>query len=305
MQQTMVPVGEATAQPHLADEDLQVLVASAYQSADRLAPPQACVDGEGEPDIEVFERLDKWKRCDREVGEFLVCQQNTSRAKYNGFPSTLEVGIAQGLTSHEVAALFGWTTGDFRFINPIARGLQEVTFEDYPNAATKVLCSLTRHEVLPYVQLISSALRKLPACPGQRLWRGHRRAVPSELGTVLVLRGFTSASYDRDESIRFAAQVNAGKSVKRTLIAFEEHFSGRSIAKLSARRREAEVLFPLDTRFQVVAGPVASEADSDELSAVQSAVEEMRATLPEADIRIVYLREVSADAVASSECAAL
>eukprot|EP00933_Yihiella_yeosuensis_P022482 TRINITY_DN17708_c0_g1_i1.p1 TRINITY_DN17708_c0_g1~~TRINITY_DN17708_c0_g1_i1.p1 ORF type:complete len:275 (-),score=61.08 TRINITY_DN17708_c0_g1_i1:376-1200(-) len=248
-----------------------------------------------EPDLQGFESLDKWKRCERDTEEFLVFQKHLARAKYNGFPSTLEFGKEMGLTDHEVSAVFGWTTGDFRFVNPIARGLDEVTFEDYPGG-NKAMCHLRREEVLPYIQVLSSALRKLPptASRQQRLWRGHRRPVPSEPGTVLMFRGFTSTSYDRDESLRFAAQTNAGQSVARTLLAIEEHFSGRTVAKLSARKGEVEVLFPLNRYFEVIDG----EASSADQAAVDAAVEGMRKEMPDAEVKILHLKEVEASSKA-------
>ncbi|CAK0848269.1 unnamed protein product [Prorocentrum cordatum] len=164
------------------------------------APEAAAVRAlcEQEPDLDGFERLDKWRHCEEEgVGECRVFAHNLARARNSGFPSTLECGEAAGLSPHEIAALFGWTTGDFRFLNPIARGLAEVTFQDYPRGAA-VLCRLSREEVLPYVQVVSAALRKLPpAAGGQVLWRGHRRPVAAEVGAVLELPGFASASHDR------------------------------------------------------------------------------------------------------------
>ena len=115
-----------------------------------------------------------------------------------------EVGRGMGLTQHEVAAVLGWTTGapcrlqqdftlyfirlsqadmdytdssntscqDFRLINPIARGQEEVErgsragldgfklfkptwpeprFEDFPRGQ-RTMCRLSRVDVMPYVQ---------------------------------------------------------------------------------------------------------------------------------------------------------
>eukprot|EP00961_Rhodomonas_salina_P282760 3821179-Rhodomonas_salina.1 len=80
--------------------------------------------------IRGFETLNKWKDCTsddddirRKIPERMVYEHNRARAARSGFPSVLEVGRspAFGLTDHEVAAIFGWTTGDYRMINPIAR----------------------------------------------------------------------------------------------------------------------------------------------------------------------------------------
>lgn len=247
-------------------------------------------------DAEAFEKLNKWKRCERDVGEFMVYQQHLQRAEYNGFPSSLEVGRGMGLTAHQVAALMGWTTGDFRFVNPVARGEAEATFEDYPSGV-KALCRLAREEVMPYVHVLASALQALPPVPpGQRLWRGHRMRMSNEAGSVIALSGFTSATYDRDEALRFATQVtDSERSAQRTLIAIEEHSSGRSIAKFSARRGELEVLFPLNRRFQVLPG---ERADADE-RAVQDRVAEMRRSIPEAEVQLIRVREVDEETMLS------
>mmetsp|Transcript_26357 Transcript_26357/g.83465 ORF Transcript_26357/g.83465 Transcript_26357/m.83465 type:complete len:256 (+) Transcript_26357:104-871(+) len=249
-----------------------------------------------EADVEGFERLDKWRMCERDVGAFFVCRENLTRAENTGFPSALEVGKSKGLSPHEVAALMGWSTGDFRFVNPIARGLEEVVFEDYPLGA-KASCRLVRADVMPYVGIISSALRALPPVPaGHRLWRGHRSPVLSDAGAILTFGGFTSTTYDRDEALRFATQLGAaGSSPRRALLAIEEHASGRSVASFSARRGELEVLFPLDRRFQVLPPPPEEQAEAD-ARAVREALEQLRQHMPEAEIDLVYLRELGDEA---------
>ena len=83
--------------------------------------------------IEAFEKLDKWKGCLLDAAPSrMVFEHNRKRAAGNGFPSSIEIGKKFGLTDHEISALFGWTTGDYRFLNPIARGGDTVDFEDYP-----------------------------------------------------------------------------------------------------------------------------------------------------------------------------
>jgi hypothetical protein len=71
--------------------------------------------------IDGFERLDKWKGCEIEgegvptpepLPKRLVFEHNRARAAATGFPTRLQVG-QYGLTDHEVAAIFGWTTGDY------------------------------------------------------------------------------------------------------------------------------------------------------------------------------------------------
>lgn len=250
-----------------------------------------------EPDfITAFEALDKWTRVEgQEPGfaSYFVYEKNLARAENNGFPSSLARGEALGLTRHEVAALFGWTTGDFRFVNAAARGVEEIAFEDYVGGAN-VACKLAGAEVLPYVQVIGTALEKLPPASAGRLWRGHHRPMCAALGSVLELEGFASATYDSEEALRFAAQFpGPGKSTQRTLLAIEEHRSGRSIAPLSARRGELEVLFPRNTRFEVVDRP----ADGDgSLSAVEAAMQQaalgMQQHMPDAEISILHIREI-------------
>lgn len=127
-----------------------------------------------EVNVRAFELLDKWKNCDRTVGQSLVYAQNKLRAENEGFPSIMEVGRGMGLTQHEVAAVLGWTTGDFRLINPIARGQEEVEFEDFPRGQ-RTMCRLSRVDVMPYVQVLHGAVQKLPALSStQPLYRGHR-----------------------------------------------------------------------------------------------------------------------------------
>jgi len=241
---------------------------------------------------ELFEELDKWRRCDREVGKFMVYEQNLERARFNGLPSSLEFGESFGLTGHEVAALLGWTTGDFRVVNPIARGADEVMFDDYPNGV-KTQFRLTGPEVKPYIDTISSALGKLsPASSSQILWRGHRQPVLEPPGSMVTLPGFTSTTFDRDEAIRFAVQFATEQhSAARCLFAIVSHESGRSIAKFSARRGELEVLFPLNRRFEVLSQPSSYAGSADE-AVVRQAEMQLQQQLPSATLQVVYLREI-------------
>jgi len=242
------------------------------------------------PDTLAFEQLDKWKHCETDVGARLVYQHNKTRAENQGFPSVMDVGKSDGLSEHEVAAVYGWTTGDYRLINPAARGEETVKFEDYMDDRTKITCELSFEEILPYIQEINSAMAKLSPLTGkQRIYRGHRRSVPGEVGSILMLKGFTSFSYDRESALDIVKQANQGRSVQRTLLVVEESFTGRSIAKLSARRREAEVLFPVNTHFEVIAAP----EDGKDAEAVREAAEKLRQELPDAEVRIVYLKEVA------------
>eukprot|EP00435_Cladocopium_sp_Y103_P029520 s3656_g7.t1 len=269
-----------------------------------------------------FEVLDKWKHGERDVGPCLVFEQNKSRAENTGFPSVMEVGKQSlGLSEHQVAAVLGWTTGDYRLINPIARGQEEVEFEDYPGGV-KTRFKLHRAEVMPYIYVLNSALQQLPVASGstQRLFRGHRREVAAteassrqvillqlgrgpENGTsrsLPVRQGFTSVSYDMESALKFATQANQGRSAKRSLL---EYRSGRSIAKLSARKGEVEVLFPQDTYFEVLCSP----ADAAHLEAAKEATAELQKAMPEAEaeVQVVYLREVARPEDATQEAEGL
>jgi len=224
----------------------------------------------------------------------MVYEHNRSRAASTGFPSRLIIGSNLGLTDHETAAIFGWTTGDYRLVNPIARGSQEVEFEDYPflpNKTTKAKCRLSREDVIPYALFLSSALSKLPALPSQQmLWRGHRRRVNNKVGNVIAMKGFTSATRDRENALEFTVKSNEGSSDKRTLLGILEHPSGRCISKISARSDEMEVLFPTNTSFEVVGPPV--DTEKEDRLAVQKAEEKLREKMPFAEIDLVYVREV-------------
>lgn len=254
--------------------------------------------------IEAYERLDKWKGCLLPSGAAppisrMVYKHNKSRAASTGFPSRLQVGTNLGLSHHETAAIFGWTTGDYRMINPIARGDNDVEFDEYPflpNQTTKAKCRLSKVDVMPYVYVLRSALDKLPALNSQkqqRLWRGHGRRIDQQRpGSIIVLKGFTSVTRDRDNALEFAAKEEGTTSSKqRTLLCILEHFSARCISKLSARPREYEVLFPMDKTFEVVDPSTVDTAHEDAL-AVRKAAERLREKMPGAEIDLVYVREV-------------
>ncbi|CAB9504596.1 expressed unknown protein [Seminavis robusta] len=247
--------------------------------------------------IEAFESLNKWKNgaTSLQIPPRMVYQHNRSKAASKGFPSVLEVGQSRGLTDHEVAALYGWTTGDYRMVNPIARGLEIVEFEDYPllpQDLSKVTFTLTKEDVLPYIQILKAALSKLPS-DGQRVWRGHKRPLPRNVGSTFVLEGFASATLDRDNALEFCTQVAADGSNQnqRTLICMLSSQSGKSISKFSARPEEMEVIFLPDTKFEVVDAPTSSENDQ---KAVKHALEGLREKLPEATIHLLYVKEVEA-----------
>ena len=104
------------------------------------------------------------------------------------------------------------------------------------------------------------------------------------------MKGFTSVTRDRENALEFTIKSNEGRSNKRTLIAILEHSNARAISKLSARPNEMEVLFPMDTTFEVVDPP--RDTASDDRRAVQRAAELMQKQMPDAEIELVYVREV-------------
>eukprot|EP00568_Trieres_chinensis_P005693 CAMPEP_0183291192 /NCGR_PEP_ID=MMETSP0160_2-20130417/690_1 /TAXON_ID=2839 ORGANISM="Odontella Sinensis, Strain Grunow 1884" /NCGR_SAMPLE_ID=MMETSP0160_2 /ASSEMBLY_ACC=CAM_ASM_000250 /LENGTH=261 /DNA_ID=CAMNT_0025451957 /DNA_START=45 /DNA_END=830 /DNA_ORIENTATION=- len=238
--------------------------------------------------IEAFETLDKWKGCRVDgAPKRMVYEHNRSRAAGSGFPSCMELGLSRGLSEHEVASLFGWTTGDYRW--------ETVEFEDYPflpNKMTKVKCHLTRDDVMPYVHVLGSALSKLPPLLStQTLWRGHRRKLDStDVGGIVILKGFTSVTRDRDTASEFVTKANEGRSGERTLLAFLDHKSSRCIAKFSALNNEMEVMFPLDTTFEIVSPPEGGSGEDQK--AVEAAVRRLQKEMPEAEIDLVYLKEI-------------
>ncbi|KAL7553257.1 hypothetical protein ACHAWF_016565 [Thalassiosira exigua] len=246
--------------------------------------------------VDAYERLDKWKGClVPGAPARMVYEHNRSRAAATGFPTRLKVGSDYGLTDHETAAVFGWTTGDYRMVNPVARGLDVVEFDEHPflpHETTKAACRLSREDVMPYVRVLGSALSKLPAldCHRQRLWRGHRRRINHEVGSVVTMRGFTSVTRDRENALEFATKANEGRSPARTLVCVLDHFSARCVSKLSARREEMEVLFPADRTFRVVDPP--GDTATDDLMAVRRAAERLRKERPGAEIDLVYVEEV-------------
>lgn len=271
-----------------------------------------------EETIRGYEQLDKWKgcpsfptttgtggstsatTCSKAVSR-PVYQHNRARAAATGFPTRLAVGTKLGLSEHETSSVFGWTTGDYRLINPIARdiGARVVEFDEYPflpQDTAKVKCRLAREDVLPYIRVLQSALSKVPALQDrQRLWRGHRRQFcnrDTRPGSIIRLDGFTSTTRDRDRALEFATKANEGRSQKRTLMCILQHENAKCISKLSARREEGEVLFSPGTILEVVDPP--GDTYKNDADAVQRAVERMRKleSMSEATIDLIYAKEV-------------
>lgn len=250
--------------------------------------------------LKAYEELNKWKEClnddspkTKELVRY-VFKHNLSRAAGTGFPTRLQVGEQLGLTQHETAAIFGWTTGDYRLLNPIARGESLADFDDYPfvpQELTKLRFRLHATDVQPYIEVLKTALSKLPSLPDSqcRLWRGHARSLGSTTpGSIVRLPGFSSVTRDRDTAISFATK-DGSQSRQRSVLCILDHFSAKSLSKLSARSNEYEVLFPADRTFQVVEPPT---DESDHREAVELAVRTVQQSHRECEIQLLYLKEV-------------
>ncbi|KAL3931054.1 MAG: hypothetical protein SGBAC_011485 [Bacillariaceae sp.] len=255
--------------------------------------------------VDAFESLNKWKttvsETTKSIPSRLVFSHNKSKAAGKGFPTVLDTGRRFGLTDHEIAALFGYTTGDYRFVNPIARGQGTVEFDDYPwlpQDFSKIKFVLTRDEVRPCVHMLSAALSKLQQSNNsslQRAWRGHKRPLPNRTGQRFVLEGFGSATLDRDTALEFCIKTDGEvtkQNAKRTLIGIVQSTGGTSISKFSARPQEMEVLFPPNTAFEVV-DPPSEDSSEEDTRAVKDAVEKLQKNAPDATIELLYVKEVS------------
>jgi len=266
--------------------------------------------------IEAFETLNKWKQrannddaANKTSLTRWVYQHNRTQAANKGFPSVLQVGLDGGLSEHEIAALYGWTTGDYRLVNPIARGHDVATFTEYPflreGDMSQVQFVLDKSDVWPYVQLLQSALSKIKEPPPRCVWRGIKRdllksssstSVGSTVGDTLTLPGFTSTTMDRDNALEFCTKPDTASSnstpMKRTLLCILKPQSGTCISRLSARPQEMEVLFPPNCQFQI-ADPERVHTKQEDQAAVDEAVMKLQTTIPNATIGLVYVKEIT------------
>lgn len=246
-----------------------------------------------------LQSLNKWKTCiskvknTAEIPPRMVYERNRKQAANKGIPSVLEYGRQVGLTDHETTTVFGWTTGDYRFVNPIARGQDTVEFWEYPwipQDLTKVQFSLSREEVTPYVAVLKSALSKLMP-DRQILWRGHRRKIPQTPGSRFFLEGFTSVTRDREKALEFCTKVTpeTHEDDPLSLLAIVESYRGKCVSKFSARPEELEVLFSPTTHFEVLEAP--RDRQQSDLDAVNEAAKQSE-TQKSLSIDVVYVKEV-------------
>lgn len=261
--------------------------------------------------VEDYEKLDRNAHCkpdyEKFEGPYMVYQKRLEEAR--SCPSkvlcgrckdsmcmrtccwnkhVLQNGQNAGLTQPETVAIYGWTDTDYKFINPIAWGAPSVTawgFDQHPfPGAENYTCSFSKAEVWPYIQVLSSALRKLPpAEPVSTLWRGSRQSA-KQLGNF-ISGGFTSTSHRFDTALNFAYLQG------RSLWAIESHNTGKDIMNCSSVPNEDEVLFGPGSRFKVVeCSPTTfSSVQQQELNKVIGELEQMGRKLD-----VICLKEASA-----------
>lgn len=188
--------------------------------------------------VEGFEQLDKYAHCDGKADHYMVYQRNLGLAPER----VLRAGRDADLIQQEAVAIFGWTLGDFEFLNKIAWGAENVTFGVEPFGFPH--CTLSRTDVLPYIEVLVRGLHKLPAAKPATLWRGSKRSA-ERLGKVIA-GGFDSTSRNFDAAFNFV------KGSGGSLWAIESHTDGKDISNFSDKPAEGEVLFPAGSRLEVV-----------------------------------------------------
>jgi len=161
----------------------------------------------------------------------------------------LQAGQKAGLTQVETVAIYGWSLAEYEYINPIAWGKDEADLWIYP--AHQYKCSLSKAEVWPEIEVLNSALSKLPPAEplGATLWRGSKQSA-EELGNEII-GGYSSTSRVFDEAFNFV-QSKGG-----SLWAVESHTSGKDITVFTEAgqpfvKSEDEVLFAAGSRLGVV-----------------------------------------------------
>jgi len=213
---------------------LQVLVARPVMT---FNSSKITLRGSDSP-VNGFEKLDKYAHCDGKVDPYMVYQRNLGLSPER----VLSAGREAGLLQQEAVAIFGWTLGDFEFLNKIAWGAQNVTFGVEPFGFPH--CTLKKADVLPYIEVLVSGLQRLPAAQPAVLWRGSKRSA-KRLGKVIA-GGFDSTSRSFDAAFNFV------KGSGGSLWAIESHTAGKDISNFSDKPAEGEVLFPAGSRLEVV-----------------------------------------------------
>jgi len=214
----------------------------------RVACPTTVVASGKSGPVEDFKKLDKHMHCQGpDPGPYKVYQMNL--ASMQQIPSILRAGQKAGLNQLDTVAIYGWSLAEYEYINPIAWGKDEASLWIYP--AHQYKCSLSKAEVWPEIEVLNSALSKLPPAEplGGTLWRGSGQSA-KQLGNEIV-GGYSSTSRVFDEAFNFVR--NKGGS----LWAVESHTSGKDITPFTYAgqpfvQSEDEVLFAAGSRLGVV-----------------------------------------------------
>jgi len=223
--------------------------------------------------IDAFENLDLNVNCDPSRAPYNLYQSNLRGAR--SFWPVLQNGQQAGLTEQETVAIFGWTWRDYLLINPIAWGADEVQAPGYLFFGThESLCTLYKADVLPAMEVLNSALNKLPPVQNVTLWRGSPQSA-DELGDVIT-GGFSSTSPNLVRALGFAGQ---------SLWVIESFTSGKDITNFSVVGYEEEVLFPMGSRFEVV------ECSPTTMNATQQKIEEIDRTDAWRALDIICMKE--------------
>jgi len=196
-----------------------------------------------------FESLDLNVNCNPAMEPFNLYQYDHDHAEDAG---VLEKGMHAGLTEQETSAIFGYTVQDYELLNPIAWGKDEVTVYSNMYDAPVGGCTLYKADMWPEIEVLNSALSKLP--PAQpldaTLWRVSGRSAEA-LGSVIA-GGFSSTSRDFNHTLVFARQTRCGHQFGcSSLWAIESHISAPDIAFISHEPGEQEVLFAMGSRLEV------------------------------------------------------
>jgi len=207
-----------------------------------------CVASGKSGPVEDFKKLDKHMHCKGpDPGPYMVYQRNLESMQ--GIPSILRAGQKAGLNQLDTVAIYGWSLAEFEYINPIAWGKDEADLWIYP--AHQYKCSLSKAEVWPEIEVLNSALSKLPPAKplGGTLWRGSGQSA-KQLGNEIV-GGYSSTSRVFDEAFNFV-RTKGG-----SLWAVESHTSGKDITPFTYAgqpfvQSEDEVLFAAGSRLGVV-----------------------------------------------------
>lgn len=181
-----------------------------------------------------FEQLTKPGK-DKSIYESTV-KLKTFQKKYEPFKNYL--------SDAEAAAVFGYTTGDFTFLNGFARGAKQMVIQ-------KPFPAVKKSAMMPYLEMLDTALTKLPVYGGAPLWRGTQ--LPDAVLAECVPGGtFSDPAYlSTTKFEKIATGGMAGRSSPH-ILKIVSWFNAKDVAALSNQPQEGEVLFPRGTKFKVL-----------------------------------------------------